>query len=44
MTTIVNQKSKEKFFLKSGETENQEFAINLSNIRILYDDNSPAYA
>ena len=44
MTNIVNQKSKENFFLKSGETENQEFAINLSNIGILYDDKSPAYA
>jgi len=30
--------------MKSGETENQEFATNLSNIGILYEDKSPAYA
>ena len=42
--TIGNQKSKEIFFLKSGEMKNQKFAINLSNIGILYDDKSPAYA
>jgi len=49
MPIIFNQYViQRKIVLKSGETENQEFSINLSNIGILFDHKAetkkaPAY-
>ena len=43
MPIIFNQYViQRKIVLESGETENQEFSINLSNIGILFDDKTDA--